>query len=164
MNCIIKEAHSDDEIRGKAFVHYTSWNETYTGLMPQEFLDGRSLEKCERFALKFPQNTLVAVAEGEVVGFANYLPESRDFSSVKPSSELVALYVLQKYQRCGIGKALLNKCLELLPSSSVVLFVLEGNQNAIGFYERIGFSFTGHKLSQNVPGGEISELEMLLER
>lgn len=164
MDFIIKEAHSDDEKRGKAFVHYTSWNETYAGLMPQEFLDGRSLEKCERFAFKFPQNTLVAVAEGEVVGFANYLPKSRDFSSVKPSSELVALYVLQKYQRCGISKALLNKCLELLPSLSVVLFVLEGNQNAIGFYEKCGFFFTGHKLSQNVPGGEIFELEMLLKR
>ncbi len=164
MDYIIKEAVSDDEKRGKAFVHYSSWNETYTGLMPQEFLDGRSLEKCLRFAFDYPQNTLVALVEGEVVGFANYFPKSRDFVSIKPSSELVALYVLQKYQKKGIGKALLNKCLELLPSPFVVLFVLEGNQNAIEFYKKCGFSFTGHKLSQKVPGGEISELEMLLKR
>ena len=99
------------------------------------------------FRFRLPAEHSCCPCRGEVVGFANYFPESRDFVSIKPSSELVALYVLQKYQKYGIGKALLNKCLELLPSPSVVLFVLERNQNAIEFYKKCGFSFTGHKLS-----------------
>lgn len=164
MDYIIKEALSDEEKRGRAFVHYTSWNEAYTGLMPQEFLDGRSLEKCVDIAFAHPENTLVAIAGNEVAGFACYLPESRDFVSVKPSSEVMALYVLEKYQKNGIGAALLKACFERLPSGSVLLFVFEGNLKAISFYEKAGFKFTGKKLRQEVPGGEIAELEMLLER
>ena len=45
MGFIIRESVADqDKQRKHMFI--TPWNETYTGLMPQEFLDGRSLEKC----------------------------------------------------------------------------------------------------------------------
>lgn len=108
-------------------------------------------------AREHTDNTLVAV-----VGFSCYLQNSREFVSVKPSSEIVALYVLKEYQGCGIGKALINAAKDELTEKNILLFVLKGNTQAIEFYEHIGFSFTGKSISQEVSGGTIEELEMIL--
>lgn len=160
----IKPMETEAEIGGKAFVHYTAWLETYPGLMPREYLERRSLEKCEALARAFPENTLVALAEGKVVGFLGYCPEARDFVSLRPASEIAGLYVLRAHQGKGVGAALLDRALDLLPEKRVALFVLRGNEKAIGFYLHRGFRFTGKSLTQTVPGGELTELEMVLER
>ncbi len=39
MNIIIKRMETDEEIRGKAFVHWKAWHEAYPGLISQEYLD-----------------------------------------------------------------------------------------------------------------------------
>lgn len=49
-----------------------------------------------------------------------------------------------------------------LMGKTILLFVLKGNEQAIKFYEHIGFSFTGKSISQEVSGGTIEELEMIL--
>lgn len=82
---------------------------------------------------------------------------------MNPSAEIVALYVLKEYQGYGIGKALLNAVQNELTEENIILFVLKGNENAIGFYEHVGFSFTGKSVSQEVSGGTIEELEMVLK-
>lgn len=112
-------------------------------------------------AREHTDNTLVAVVGKKVVGFSCYLQNSREFVSVKPSSEIVALYVLRKYQGCGIGKALINAAKDELTEKNILLFVLKGNTKAIAFYEHIGFSFTGKSILQEVSGGTIEELEMI---
>lgn len=43
---------------------------------------------------------------------------------------------------------------------NITLFVLKGNENAIGFYKKMGFEFTGKELSDN----GLTELEMILRR
>ncbi len=164
MAYIIKPMESEAERLGKAYVHFTSWGETYIGLMPAEYLEKRSLRRCEEIALAESGNTLVAADGKQVVGFASCLPLARDFVSVRPASEVVALYVLKAHQGFGLGGALLDRCLELLPEKRIVLFVLKGNEAAISFYRHKGFRFTGKELTQAVPGGALTELEMLLER
>ena len=160
----IKPMTTASEIAGKAYVHYAAWLETYPGLMPREYLEKRSLAKCEETARSFPDNTLVALDGDKVVGFLSYAPQARDFVSIRPASEIVGLYVLQNRQGKGVGGALLDAALELLPERKVALFVLLGNENAIGFYRHRGFRFTGKELTQAVTGGELTELEMVLER
>ena len=152
------------DAEGKGLVHYQAWMETYPGLMPAEYLAGRSLEKCVEMARRFTENNLVACAGERIVGFAAYAPAARDFVSLRPASELVGLYVLRDHQGRGVGSALLARCLELLPEKRVALFVLQGNEKAIAFYKSKGFVFTGHALTQAVPGGSLTELEMTLER
>ena len=76
----------------------------------------------------------------------------------------MGLYVLRAYQRYGIGRALLEAGLARLPQREVVLFVLEGNERAIGFYRHMGFAFTGKELRQETDYGPLIELEMLLRR
>ena len=52
---LIKPLTTNAEITGKAYIHYTSWLETYPGLMPEKYLAKRSLEKCEETARAFPE-------------------------------------------------------------------------------------------------------------
>lgn len=152
---------------GKAFVHYQSWLETYTGLMDQRILARHSLDTCRAIAENYPENTFVLLdreQKDRVAGFACYLLSARSFVSVPDASEICALYVLREYQGQGLGKLLMEHCLAWLPRPRVALFVLKGNENAVGFYEHMGFRFTGRQRTEQVSGAEITELEMVLER
>ncbi|MBC8570594.1 hypothetical protein [Zongyangia hominis] len=55
-------------------------------------------------------------------------------------------------------------CQRTLSARQIVLFVLAGSQNAIAFYEHMGFTLTGKQLVQQTPFGDLRELEMLLLR
>jgi len=146
------------------YVIYTAWGETYRGLMPDSVLDGRSQEKWTEMAKARPENKYIALCGGKAVGIIGYLPQARDFVTYKDSGEIVALYVLKDLHRCGIGRALIEKALESIECPNVTLFVLKGNDNAVGFYKKMGFEFTGKEVSQEVSGGKITELEMILKR
>ncbi len=161
MDYIIRKCTADDA-DGRGTVHFQSWKETYSGLMPAEYLNELRLDTLIKRAREHIDNTFVAVSRNKVVGFSCYLQNSREFVSVKPSSEIVALYVLKEYQNCGIGKALLNAVKNELTEKTILLFVLKGNEQAIKFYKHIGFSFTGKSILQEVSGGRIEELEMIL--
>ena len=49
---LIKEMESEEEINGKAYVHYKSWHETYIDLIDKEYMSGITLEKCIKIAHK----------------------------------------------------------------------------------------------------------------
>ena len=63
---VIKPMESEDEINGKAFVHWKSWHETYPGLIDAGYLEAFTLEKCVATAHRWPGNILVA-KDGEQV-------------------------------------------------------------------------------------------------
>ena len=48
-----------DEIRGRAYVRWRSWHKAYAGIVSREYLDGLTLEKCEKMAF----STVVSAAE-----------------------------------------------------------------------------------------------------
>ena len=94
-------------------------------------------------------NNIVLVAEKDdhIVGCAEI-----DLSSQCPeenyngSPEISVLYVLERFQGIGIGKKLLNKCIDvlaLLGYKSTWLTVYDQNFQAIKFYERNGFENIG---------------------
>lgn len=152
---------------GKALVHYTSWLETYTGLMPPEVLERHSLKTCRAIAEKYPENTFVLLDRAQddrVAGFACCAHRAREFFSVPEAAEICALYVLREYQGLGLGRLLMEHCLAWLHRPSAALMVLKGNEQAIGFYEHMGFRLTGKERSEHISGSEITELEMVLER
>lgn len=39
-----------EDTDGKGFVHWKSWQETYTGRMPEAFIARQTLEKCQENA------------------------------------------------------------------------------------------------------------------
>ncbi|QMS85268.1 GNAT family N-acetyltransferase [Candidatus Xianfuyuplasma coldseepsis] len=159
---IIRKATIDDA-EGKGYVHYHSWNEAYTGLIDQNYLDSRTLTNCVETARKYPQNTYVALFDDKIVGFACYL-KCRD-DDLEDTGEINAIYVLKKYYGLGIGKQLMNMCFkELREYSNISLWVLKTNSHAIKFYEHIGFEKDGKEKTVNLNNGSsIVEIRMTLD-
>lgn len=158
MGVIIREMNRND-IEGKAYVHYKSWHETYTGLVPDKYMKNITLEKCVDITNKYPENTIVAIVDGKVVGFACY-GQSRD-EDLSNSGELIAIYILKSYQGRGIGKLMADACFEKMCDCRYVsVWVLSENYNAIGFYKNYGFEADGVKKIIRL-GESIEEMRMI---
>jgi GNAT superfamily N-acetyltransferase len=82
----------------------------------------------------------VAVVEGTVVGFALFFTNFSTFLA-KPGLYLEDLYVQPAHRSLGIGKALLQRLGALANERGYGRFewcVLDWNENAIRFYEKMG--------------------------
>lgn len=122
----------------KAYVHYAAWQETYADLMPERFLENQTLEKCQAIARRWPQNTLVAELDRRIVGYGCMMINEDG------SGEVMAIYLLKEVQGLGIGRGLMDALLERLKGCApIILWVLKGNDQAIGFYEHYGFRLDG---------------------
>lgn len=159
MDVVIREMLPED-YKGKSFVHYQAWNETYTGLIIQDFLDSRSLEKCEKMTNKYPENTYVALIDDKVVGFACPLKSKED--DLGEVGAVQAIYVLKDYYDQKVGYKLMKKCLEILNDfDNVVVWVLKGNDRAIKFYQRVGFEIDGAEKIVPIPfDSELHEIRL----
>ena len=130
------------DMEGKGYVHWKAWQETYTGLMPQAYLDRMTLDKCVQIARKWPDGLIVAKQDGRVIGFAGY-GRYRD-ESLSDTGEVFALYVLKEFHGQKVGYDLMTEAMRRLEEfPQVVLWVLKGNERAIRFYQRYGFAFDG---------------------
>lgn len=149
---------SDAEGIGR--VHCLAWRETYTGLLPDAMMTRLSVERSTAiFRREGCRNMLVALWNGEIVGFCGY-GAWRGESTVPNLGEIVGLYVLQKAQGQGIGTRLMQAALDALREkgfSQTALWVLDSNAHAIGFYEHRGFADTG--LTQG--SGPLLERQMI---
>ena len=119
------------------------WDDAYTGLVPQEVIDEGRRTLPERIArwreiLAEPAPTLVAEADGELAGFA--LAGSPRDQDIDVDLELMALYVRAAWWSTGLGYALFA---ESVGDRAAYLWVVEGNERALGFYERQGFRLDG---------------------
>lgn len=152
------------DLPSRAAVHCQAWEETYRGLLPDAVLDSMTAQSVEAAVRAAPMDTLVTEGPEGLVGFACFCPEARAFTGRQRTSEIAALYLLRPAQGRGLGRRLMEAVLASLPHPEVVLYVLKDNTQAIGFYEHMGFSLTGRSIRQDVPGGTMTELEMLLQR
>ena len=150
----IKKMETDDEIRGKAYVHWKSWHEAYPGLVSDEYLEKLTLEKCEKMAYSWPDNLIVAKENGRVIGFVGYGDRGDE---APDTGEIFALYVLSEYYGKGVGLRLIKAGLEQLKGySRICLWVLKDNKRAIRFYQKCGFAADGEELiSPNIGAAEI---------
>ncbi|MBQ7144664.1 MAG: GNAT family N-acetyltransferase [Oscillospiraceae bacterium] len=149
MDITIKQMETEEEIRGKAYVYWRCWHDTYPGLVSQEYLDKLTPEVCEKLAFDWPDGILIAKEGDRVVGFVGYGEQSRELPDC---GEIFALYVLKEERRKGIGRRLLNAALERLDGRErVCLWVVKGNVPAIRFYQKHGFQPDGaEKLAASV--------------
>ncbi len=157
---ILKPMESEEEIRGKAYVHWKSWQETYPGLVDADYLQRLTLETCEERAFRWTSDTWIAKMDGQVVGFA-CCGASREQSG---AGEIYALYVLEAFQKQSIGWRLLQLCLkELGGCERVFLWTLAGNEKAIRFYERAGFHRDGVEKTLSL-GSPVKGVRLVRER
>jgi len=134
-----------------------TWRTHYRGIVSDEYLSSLSYDNRQRFwgaALQDPsQSVFVAEDEpGNVIGFAACGP-ARELKEPF-AGELYAIYVLQDFQRKGIGRRLVLSAARDLKGrgyDSMLVWVLEANPSW-RFYERLG----GEKVSVKdaVVGGE----------
>ncbi len=161
-NIIIKPMENDAETDGKGRVHYLSWQETYRGLVDDGYLASMSEEKCVAIARRWRENILVAKDGERVIGFAGYGSYRDD--SLPDCGEVYAIYLLEEYQGRKIGYHLMQRALdELAAYGTIALWVLEGNEKAIRFYEKIGFRFDGGTADITL-GTPARELRMMYTR
>lgn len=135
-----------DDAHGIAVVHVTSWQTAYRGLMPDDVLDGLSIEQREEGWRRILDDshatgrTIVADRDGAIVGWASFGP-GRD-AEASGQGELWGLYARPDEFSTGVGHALISAAETALRQggfTSAYLWVLDGNDRAATFYERLGW-------------------------
>ena len=139
MNIVYEKATEDDAYSIRYIGAY-SWKETYTGLVPDDYLEYKIEhfeDKVER-EKEFIRNTnyFVAKVDNKAVGFVVF-GKSED-TKYSDYGYLGALYLLKDYQGYGIGKKLFEIALNGLKElgySKMIFECMKGN-NTINFYKK----------------------------
>ena len=88
----------------------------------------------------------VAERNGAIVGFAALLP--RPDGDV----ELDALFVDPDVRRCGVGRSLVDHCVQIVRAQGSVALCVIGNPHASDFYTACGFNVVGTTATRFGPG------------
>ncbi len=140
-----------EDARAIAEVHVRSWQAAYRGELPDDYLDGLSVDDREeawREILTRPQESsgvLVAEEAGRVIGFASFGP-SRDGDRDEGTGEVYAMYLEPGWFGKGVGRelfAVANERLRQLGYTRATLWVLASNDRSRRFYEKAGWVFDG---------------------
>ncbi|MBO0992797.1 GNAT family N-acetyltransferase [Bacillus sp. SD088] len=161
----IRQAEQTDA-KGIAKVQVDSWRTTYKGIVPDKYLHSMTYESREEKWKDIIPQTAVFIAEtntGEIVGFAN---GGKERTEKYPNyiGELYAIYILEEYQREGIGRLLVEAVIEDLQENnifSMIVQVLAENRSRF-FYESLGakkidtaeIEIAGKQLTEFVYGWE----------
>jgi ribosomal protein S18 acetylase RimI-like enzyme len=147
MESIIRLAEPKD-VSGLAEVHVRTWQHAYRDQIPDDFLDGLSVEGrtslWETWLSQLSSDSAVHVASrgATIVGFC-WVGPAREGVPVNLAGELYAIYVLPDYQNEGLGSKLMTAGLNSLKACGfreATLWVLESNAPSRSFYERRGWS------------------------
>jgi ribosomal protein S18 acetylase RimI-like enzyme len=136
------------------------WRSAYRHVYPAAELDALPIDPERwRSRLHVPPpgwTTIVCEEEGRVVGFASSGP-SRDEDEI---GELYAIYVEPDAWSTGAGRALLAEAERRLASEydAALLWVLEDNPRARGFYERAGWAPDGVRKAEERLGVRAPEV------
>jgi len=151
----IRRLDGRDDVRGLIRAHGLAWREAYDGILPEEVLpehpEDPTEQDVERWIDRLRENrdgVLVAVdEEGTVRGFADFRWGNAETKAFVGDDEagLKAIYVEPAYWNRGIGTALLERGLEIVPESVDTLRLETFSENDISrrFYETWGFERTG---------------------
>ncbi|MGN6276359.1 MAG: GNAT family N-acetyltransferase [Solirubrobacterales bacterium] len=153
----VRRAEPGEEL-AVAGVHVRAWLAAYRGLIDDEYLDNLRAE--DRAAVHSfdasgsdAPETLLAVEGDEILGFVAFGP-SRD-ADAPDAGEIFALYVDPSYWSNGIGRLLMRESRERLRQRGFnegTLWVLEGNEQAEGFYRSEGWQPDGAERDEDPYG------------
>jgi ribosomal protein S18 acetylase RimI-like enzyme len=153
-----------------AQIQVDTWRAAYRGHLPDAYLDQLNVESRSCFwrerISQAPGVTCLVGAE-TVLGFCDLMP-SRDRDVSPPQvGEIVSIYVHPRHWRCGAGRMLAEHALRearYLGFQSVTLWVLASNQNAIAFYQALGFIADNAQKTEKLPDGtELAEVRYRFE-
>ena len=124
-----------------------TWNETYRGIVNDEFLDNlenteekRYINAINNFDEKFNMQYIIK-KDNKIIAYLK-LSKIKD-DEYKEYIELQSLYVLKEYQKNGIGKELIQKAFNEAKKAGykkMIIGCLEENKSN-GFYKKMGGKF-----------------------
>ncbi|MGB3511507.1 MAG: GNAT family N-acetyltransferase [Microcoleaceae cyanobacterium] len=141
----------------KALAEYEKLSHAVTG-------SATSLE-AHLFGARPYAEAIIAEFAGQVVGFSLFFYNYSTFLT-QPGIYIEDLFVLPEYRGQGIGKQLVTYVAQLAVSRNcgrLEWSVLDWNEPAIGFYQRIGASILDEWRICRVTGDSLSSLASALE-
>ncbi|WP_342577265.1 GNAT family N-acetyltransferase [Psychrobacillus sp. FSL K6-2843] len=133
-------------------ISYETFNETFKHQNSPENMNSYlerafNLKQLEKEILNISSQFFFAYFNNEIAGYLKI--NTNDAQSEKmgdESLEIERIYIKNKFQKHGIGKYLFNKAMDIAVKSNkqkIWLGVWDKNENAIAFYEKMGFIQTG---------------------
>jgi GNAT superfamily N-acetyltransferase len=154
------------DLEAVAEVHVRSWQETYPGQVPQDYLDSLSVEQRRRGWANTHDDTtgrvaiLVLVDDGAVVGFTHVCP-SRDADAPVDVGEVTSIYLRRSHWGRGGGRALMAGARDALSErgfAEATLWVLDTNSRARRFYETNGWVLDGAEKRDSIGDTQVKEV------
>lgn len=125
-----------------ARVHEEAWRGTYAGIIPHRALSAMIARRGSAWwanAVRRAAAVLVVEMGGEIVGYAT-LGRNRA-RELGQQGEIYELYLKPEYQGIGLGTRLFSAARQRLSAhglKGLVVWALEDNTGALGFYEGRG--------------------------
>ena len=151
MDYIIRKRQKEDCF-DVAHVVTIAWNETYKGIVPDEFLnnlylneEARAMNSYNKFDEK-DNHQFVLEVDNKVVGFVNV--GSTDDKDYDNCGEIHAIYIINGYKGYGFGKKLIESGINELKEigcDKMIIGCLVGNPTN-GFYEHIGGKYIKQRM------------------
>ncbi len=149
------------DARPIAAVHISSWHAAYRGLMPDEILDGLTIEGRKRDWQGWlgeggdRVHTLVAERDEEIEAFCTLEMPSSEPDEPDTVAGIPAIYAHPDAFGRGAGTLLLDAAIGAMRErgyTESVLWMLEGNRRAEAFYERRSWHRDGGRRPGQYPG------------
>jgi ribosomal protein S18 acetylase RimI-like enzyme len=153
----IREATPADA-RSVAEIHVRAWRAAYRGQLPDDYLDGLSVEDRlaqHEWSLRHPRQTWrmwISQDGARVAGFAVTGP-SEDADADDRTGEVYAIYLEPDSVGIGLGRELFGHAVADLRArgfATATLWVLETNKRACRFYELAGWQPDGASASERI--------------
>jgi GNAT superfamily N-acetyltransferase len=156
-----------DDVPAIARVQVASWHGVYQGLIPDEVIDGITVERRIAQWTAFFQRAdddealIVADHEGSVVGLASLgVSRDDDFDGARVG-EVRAIYVDPDHWGHGHGRELMvgvEDWLRRHDFAEAMLWVLEANRRARHFYDAAGWAVDGASKIEDIFGAAVPEV------
>ena len=133
-------------------ISYETFNETFKKQNSPENIKAYlerafNLKQLEKELSNISSQFFFVYLNNEVAGYLKININDAQSEEISDESlEIERIYIKRKFQKHGLGMYLLNKAIEIameFNKKKIWLGVWEKNENAIAFYEKMGFVQTG---------------------
>lgn len=141
-------------------VVYTSWHDTYEGIIPRniqdDFLSESYSNKTMEQRIEY-SHLYVVESDKRIEGFANFSPVSNEGISI-----LYAVYLYPDMQGKGMGAKLLEYAIDELSPAVIHLNVEKENKKGMSFYQTKGFQIIS-EFAEDLSGHTLYTCKMELD-
>ncbi len=138
------------DARALAEIHAAAWEKAYQGIIPGTHAEAKDIEGSEeryrRTIGSHTEDAAVVEENGEICGFTVIGPSRDSDTAAENPGEIRGLFISPAHWRQGLGRMLTEWALEELRKQgfgTAILWLLERNEMAAGFYESMGFARDG---------------------